>query len=101
MSTKHSRGDWSSDGPYIVCMPPNRKHDIYLAEIVDGDELGRFEKDSDKRSANAQLMAAAPRLLAALNAVAWHLDARLIAKPDVHAQESLDEAREAIEAATS
>jgi hypothetical protein len=39
-------------------------------------------------------------LLAALRAVMWHLDARLIDLPDDHAEEAMDDARAAIAAAT-
>ncbi|GAG08837.1 unnamed protein product [marine sediment metagenome] len=42
---------------------------------------------------------AAPALAEALRAVMWHLDARLIATPDTHAQEAMDEGRATLAAA--
>ncbi len=62
MSEQHTPGPWSA-------MPYERSvaifsDDAYIAAVYDGPQI-----DRDQRLANARLMAAAPELLAALQAV--------------------------------
>jgi hypothetical protein len=64
-------GLYRADGPFIVANDPNGNHpDIYLAEMVESDEEGRFVADIETRWANAKLMAASPDLLAFAQTVA-------------------------------
>lgn len=61
--THHTPGPWQHDGQFIVAPDPAGIHpDIYIAEIVEEDEEGRFAPPK-QRQANTELIAAAPELL--------------------------------------
>jgi hypothetical protein len=66
-STKHTPGDWNADGHFVVASDPAGRHpDIYIAEVVSGDDEGRMATPT-QQAANMRLIAAAPELLAALD----------------------------------
>jgi hypothetical protein len=59
---KHTPGPWEWDENFIVAPDPSGKHpDIYIAEIASEDEEGRVASDKEQ-TANARLIAAAPRM---------------------------------------
>lgn len=63
---RHTPGPWKNAGQFIVAPDPRGVHpDIYIAEIVQENEEGRLASPAQRR-ANGQLIAAAPRMLAAL-----------------------------------
>jgi hypothetical protein len=69
MTTAHTPGPWQSDGRFITAADPLRIHsDVYIAEIVETDDDGRIVRRL-QRSANADLIAAAPELLEAAEQV--------------------------------
>jgi hypothetical protein len=62
---RHTPGPWHYDQQWIVGPDVTGVHpDIYIAEIVIADELGRCA-DHETQNANGQVLAAAPELLAA------------------------------------
>jgi hypothetical protein len=66
MTAQHTSGPWSHDWQFIVAPDPAGIHpDIYIAEIAETDEEGRVATP-EQREANGRLIAAAPRLLKAL-----------------------------------
>lgn len=74
--SKHTPGPWvAADNRSPVRIVHQASADciamVYLTDPV-------TKKRDATHEANAKLIAAAPDLLAALQAVAWHLDARLI-----------------------
>ncbi len=66
-SNRHTPGDWNADGDLIVASDPTgTRPDIYIAEVVSADDEGRAATPR-QQAANMRLIAAAPRLLAALD----------------------------------
>lgn len=66
-SNRHTPGDWNADGNLIVASDPaGTRPDITIAEVVSGDDEGRAATPR-QQAANMRLIAAAPRLLAALD----------------------------------
>jgi len=66
MKDEHTPGDWDFDDGFIVAPDPAGKHrDIYIAEIVTGDEEGRLAPDK-QHYPNGRLLSKAPQLLRAL-----------------------------------
>ena len=68
MSTKFTPEPWRAeclDEKHIWIMDRRGR---YLAEIVAYDEEGSFIKDPEQRMANAEIMASAPAMYAALKA---------------------------------
>lgn len=64
--SEYTPGRWCSDGRFIIAPDPAGIHaDIYIAEIVETDDEGRLATPR-QQFANAQLIAAAPEMLAAL-----------------------------------
>lgn len=62
----HTPGRWCSDGRFITAPDPAGIHaDIYIAEIVESDDEGRLATPKEQY-ANAELIAAAPDMLEAL-----------------------------------
>ena len=96
MTQKHTPGPWEASGPLIYV--GNGRNRRIVADA--GTYHGRDPEKIASTIANARLISAAPDLLAALRAVTWHLDARLIATPDDHAQEAISLSAAALRKAT-
>lgn len=64
MTTAHfTPGPWDLDGQFIVAPDPNGQHpDIYIAEIVQEDDEGRFASP-EQQLANGAIIAAAPGMV--------------------------------------
>jgi hypothetical protein len=59
-------GAWCSDGRFVTAPDPAGVHrDIYIAEIVEADDEGRLATP-EQQFANAELIAAEPEMLEAL-----------------------------------
>lgn len=66
-STRHTPGDWNADGNLIVASDPaGTRPDVTIAEVVSRDDEGPAATPR-QQFANKRLIAAAPRLLAALD----------------------------------
>ena len=64
----HTHGPWQHDTGFIVAPDPTgRFPDIYIAEVAVDDDEDRIAPDAE-HGANGDLLAAAPELLAALEA---------------------------------
>lgn len=92
MTTKHTPGPWAADQSGLVTAGKNRLHVAQAATTGMGKAV----------EANAALIAAAPELLAALQATMRALgDLPSTQKPGTRTRAAYDEARAAIDRATN
>ena len=65
-TAQHTPGPWSSEWQFIVAPDVTGNHiDVYIAEICEEDDEGRVV-GQEEQQANAQLIAAAPDMVKAL-----------------------------------
>ena len=85
MSTEHTPGPWTDDtqytGPRLVPFQPGKLVQTIMGNDEDVAYMANWHNDNDERLANARLIAAAPDLLEACEAVlANELDAKSAAE---------------------